>query len=143
MNPYLSLWHQIQLLVASYPKYQWLLLILNDKWKTGYIKQGKCYHQWHENLGLIIHLTIARYSLNLKCYFPFSDLHVHIKGSQVVYRGWCVKHYESENMKQILTSYFANSMMMMHLILIRSLGLRKSLFKSERENNEEKWFVDV
>ena len=33
--------------------------------------------------------------------------------------------------------------MMMHLILIRSLGLRKSLFKSERENNEEKWFVDV
>lgn len=34
-------------------------------------------------------------------------------------------------------------MMMMHLILIRSLGLRKSLFKSERENNEEKWFVDV
>ena len=76
------------------------------------------------------------YNLNLKCYFPFSDLHV--KGSQVVYRGWCVKHYENENMKQILTSYFANSMMMMlHLILIRSLGLRKSLFKSERENNEE------
>ena len=44
----------------------------------------------------------------------------------------------------MLKSHFPNSMMMMmHLFLIHSLGLRKSLFKSERENDGEESFADV